>query len=381
MCNCLFAILKQQLFEFILPVMFVGFLVLIKSSVEDSESFAPETFPDTFPTNSDSLIFFSFTDFITSLQAERKCVSSASIPWRSGSEGDDSSLSITGIFNKGYNWQVPFVKCDSRLCREDGQDAFPFCQFLALGVAPSSPDDAIGLAQAEAFRDYIYDRYPVLLDGDAMPFDFEFVQLFESDQAVEQYVQSVGYGDEFKLALAVVFDGTDPSINYNYKLRVNSTGFNSPEDEGRPATTTTPPTDQLFETYARTDTESCRDLVGGTPNLGPYSQSCTGRYIYNGALTVQRLVHDFIILQSGAQDNGYYVAENGVQFIPFPFKSYIQNGFFAQISAFAPLLITLVRYFLSLVLSLALTERTGHVALTVISLSSEYRGCCILWPL
>ncbi|KAG7367343.1 ABC-2 family transporter domain containing protein [Nitzschia inconspicua] len=330
------------LFEFFLPIAFVGFLVLIKNAVEDSESFAPVTVPDTFPDNSDSLILFSFTDYVTTLQAERKCVASPSIPWRSSSQGSDSSLSITGIFNKGYNWQVPFVKCDSRLCREDGQDALPFCEFLALGVAPSSEDDTVGLEQAEAFRDYIYNEYPVLLDSDAMPFDFEFVQMFESDQAVEQFVQSKNYGDDFKLAISVVFDGTsDPTINYNYKLRVNSTGFNSPEDQGRPATTTTPPTDQLFETFAQTDSESCPNLVGGTPDMGPYSQSCTGRYIYNGALTIQRLVHDFIISESGARGNGYYVAENGVQFVAFPFKSYVENGFYAQINAFAPLLITL----------------------------------------
>jgi hypothetical protein len=337
-----------QLFEFFLPIVFVGFLVLIKMSVEDSESFAPVTVPDSFPTNSDSLKLFSFTDYVTTLQAERKCVASPSIPWRSSSDGDDSSLSITGIFNKGYNWQVPFVKCDSRLCREDGQDAFPLCEFLALGVAPSSEDDALGLVQAEAFRDYIYNRYPVLVDDEAMPFDFEFVQMFESDQAVEQFVQSETYGSDFKLAMAVIFDGaSDPTINYNYKLRVNSTGFNSPEDEGRPATTTTPPTDQLFETFARTDLESCPDIVGGTPDLGPYTRSCTGRYTYNGALTIQRLVHDFIISESGARDSGYYVAENGVQFVAFPFKSYVENGFYAQISAFAPLLITLVGIFLS----------------------------------
>lgn len=326
-----------------MPVIFVGFLVLIKMSVENSPSFAPVTVPEFFPDNSDSLKFFSFTDYVTTLQAERKCVASPSIPWRSSEAGDDSSLSITGIFNKGYNWQVPFVKCDSRLCKEDGQDALPLCEFLALGIAPSSEDDTAGLEQAEAFRDYIYNRYPVLLDAEAMPFEFEFVQLFDSDQAVEQFVQSEGYGDDFKLAMAVVFDGaSDPTINYNYKLRVNSTGFNSPEDEARPATTTTPPTDQLFETLARTDSESCLDAVGGTPEMGPYTQSCTGRYIYNGALTIQRLVHDFIIEESGARDNGYFVAENGVQFVSFPFKSYVASGFYAQINAFAPLLITLV---------------------------------------
>ena len=330
-----------SLFELLLPIIFVSFLVLIKSAFENGENFAPTEFPDYFPDNSDSLISFSFTDYVTALQADRQCVSSASIPWRSGEDGGDSGLSITGIYNKGYNWQVPFVKCDSRMCRVDGEDAFPYCEFLALAVAPSTVDDAVGLEQATAFKDYIENRYPVLLDETAMPFDFDFVQLLESDQDIDQLVQSPGYGDEFKIALAVVFDGTDPTINYNYKLRLNSTGFNSPEDEARPATTTTPPTDKQFETFARTDDESCPDIVGGAPDIGPYKNSCTGRYIYNGALTVQRLVHDFIIDASGADDNGYYVAENGVQFVSFPYAGYVENGFYAQINGFAPLLITL----------------------------------------
>lgn len=327
--------------EFILPIAFVGFLVLIKNAVEDSASFAPVTVPQVFPSNEDALIFFSFSDYVTSLQAGRKCMRTIDIPWRANSEdGSDSSLSITGIYNKGYNWQVPFVKCNSRLCREDGQDAFPFCEYLALGVAPSSKDDVVGATQAEAFREYIYERYPVLLDQDALPFDFEFVQMFDSDNAVVDYVTSKEYMNP-KLALAIVFDGTDTNINYNYKIRVNSTGFNSPEDEARPATITTPPTDKLFESYVRTDSDSCPDLVGGAPNLGPYTSSCTGRYMYNGALTLQRLVHDFIMEETGAKDRGYYVSEHGVQFVSYPTQEYVENGFYAQIGEFAPLLITL----------------------------------------
>ena len=64
--------------------------------------------------------------------------------------------------------------------------------------------------------------------------------------------------------------------------------------------------------------------------------------MYNGALTVQRLIHDFVMDESGARDSGFYVAEHGVQFVAFPYESYTENGFYAQINAFAPLLITLV---------------------------------------
>lgn len=253
-----------------------------------------------------------------------------------------SRLGISGIAPNGRNWQVPFVKCDGRLCEEAGVDASGLCEYLALGVAPSTSDDTVGLQQAEAFRDYIYSRYPVLADNSALPFDFEFIQMMDSDEEVEAYVKAENYGaDVPKLALAVVFDGRDTSINYNYAIRSNSTGFNSPDDEGRPATLTTPPTDKLFEAYARTDTESCPELVGGTPDLGPYSNSCTGRYAYNGLLTIQRLVHDFIMEDSGVAARGFAVSEGGVAFAPMPSPGYVEQGFYEAINQFAPLLITL----------------------------------------
>eukprot|EP00536_Pseudo-nitzschia_multiseries_P003231 jgi/Psemu1/284283/fgenesh1_pg.48_\ len=414
-------------FELVLPILFVWFLVLIKNAVENSDSFAPQEIPAMYPSNNDALRIFSFTDYVTTLQAERKCTESMSFsfPWGAMggggppggralqstvcqdnilqfsactfggicdcedlvampdstgcggvlksdwgdtpiddicplycgvcSEGEEGAqppwasfdmepgFEISGIMAKGENWQVPFIKCDSRFCKETGEDALPFCEYLALGVAPSTAEDAVGLKQAQAFRDFIYERYPVLADTASLPFDFEFVQIMESNEKVEEYVKAEGYGtDSPKLALAVVFDGqTNPTINYHYSIRANATGFNSPELEARPATLTTPPTNKKFETYAQRDTESCPDQVGGTPDIGPLSQSCTGRYALNGVLTIQRLVHDFIIADSGAAAAGYSVSDGGVQFVPFPSKSYIVSGFYENINEFAPLLITL----------------------------------------
>lgn len=318
----------------------------IKIAVDNTENFAPVEVDAIFPTNNDALKIFSFADYVTALQAKRTCTDNDSfaVPeWAgdfgrslqeggppSGASGGPSlgGMGISGIYFNGYNWQVPFVKCDSRFCEEEGVDASGLCEYMALGVAPSSSTDTVGLQQAEAFRDFIYERYPALLDSSSLPFDFEFVQMLESNAEVENYVKSKEYGGDIpKLGLAVVFDGkTDPTINYNYAIRQNSTVFNSPELEGRPATTTTPPTDKLFETFARVDDESCPDLVGGTPDVGQYQSSCTGKYAYNGLLTIQRLVHDFIIADSGAADAGYSVSEGGVSFVPFPSKAYVESG-------------------------------------------------------
>jgi hypothetical protein len=316
------------LLEVFLPIIFVGFLVLIKSSVEDSGSFAPEEIPAGFPNDINSLIPFSFSDYVTALQAPRFCEEIA---------GDPNDLGISGINDKGYNWQVPFVKCDSRKCTEDGQNASDFCEYLALGVAPSTGSDSSGIKLMNSFKDYVYGRYPELLNKTELPFKFDFVKLFESEAAIEKYVTADDYKYTDihavpKLAMAVVFDGSDASITYNYKLRVNSTGFNSPEDESRPGTTTTPPTDKSLESFAREDYESCPILVGGEPEFGPYMTSCTGRYIYNGLISTQRLVNDFILQDSGAADRGYKVAEHGVKYAAFPTYSYVSSGFYAQIA-------------------------------------------------
>jgi hypothetical protein len=322
-----------------LPIAFVGILVLIKTSVEDSDGFAAETIPAYFPPDEDILSTFSFTDYVKAMSATHVCQDDPNTPYPfPGRDFETASkLSISGILAQGYHWQVPFVKCDSRKCKKDGQDAEPLCEYHALGLAPSSETDTVGLAQLNAFRDYIYARYPQLtvnqlnspgVEG-AMPFDFEFIQIFKDDKAIEEYVSGSDYSP--KLAMAVVFDGADPEITYNYKLRVNSTNFNAPEDEGRPAMTTTPPTDKLLESYAVNDDNTC-PTMDGSSFLGPYQYSCTGQYVYNGALIMQRLVGDFIMVDSGAKDAGYYVSEHGVKYAPFPSKEFTENGFFSAIA-------------------------------------------------
>jgi hypothetical protein len=309
-----------------LPVVFVVLLVLIKKNVENGDGFAPETFPAFFPANEDAVVAFSFTDYVTAMRVKRFC------------ELDEDSFyttdfGITGIRDRGNNWQVPFVKCDSRKCTKDGEEADLFCEYLALGVAPLNSADGEGLQQAEKFRDYVYETYPELVDKSEVKFDFDFIQMFESDEALKNYVTSSDYSgkDAPKLALGIVFDGTDDSFNYSYRIRVNSTNFNSPEEEGRPSTSTTPPTDRLFGSFARTDVDSCQ-LEDGTPWIGNNPNSCTFQYIYNGALTIQRLVGDWVMDATGAKSLGYFVAEHGVSYASFAEPEYEENGFYASIS-------------------------------------------------
>lgn len=305
----------------------------IKVSLDDDENFSPQPVEAEIRDNEDAFIIFSFTDYVTAIQAKRLCVPSAI---------DPNDLDITGMPIDGLNWQVPFVKCDSRACKKENEDARAlYCEYPVLAVAPTTAGDAVGETRAASFRDFVYATYPVLTNQTALPFNYSFIQEFESSDAVDQYVTRDDYGtkDVPKIALAVLFEEGSSVKDYKYTIRVNSTNFNAPESEGRPASVTTPDTSRTLSSYARKD-DVCTPR-GGTPDQGPLANSCTGQYMYNGALAIQRLVGDWIMADSGAADAGYTVAEHGVQFLPFPTKFYVTNGFYSVIAPFAPLLVIL----------------------------------------
>ena len=241
----------------ILPICFVAILVAIKNAVSDTDGFAPEIEPADFPDENDILQAFSFTDYVTAMQAKRVCqeIDPVELSRYRYEPVNGAYYGISGIAEQGYNWQVPFVRCDSRKCEEDGEDAAPYCEYMALGLAPSTDSDSDGQDQVDRFERYIYDRYPVLRDL-STEWGFDFVQKFDSDKDMEKYTTSGSYlkrENGPKLALGIVLDGTDSEFNYNYRLRLNATNFNSPEDEGRPATVTTPPTNRKTDTFAKKD--------------------------------------------------------------------------------------------------------------------------------
>ena len=91
--------------EIILPPLFVLFLVLIKNAVDNAGGLESETVDATFPAI--SVTPLSFNDYITAMRAQRVCQST-------NPNDDDDKYDISGIFDNGFNWQVPFVKCDSR---------------------------------------------------------------------------------------------------------------------------------------------------------------------------------------------------------------------------------------------------------------------------
>jgi len=186
---------------------------------------------------------------------------------------------ITGLPNQGYNWQVPFVKCDSRRCKENGENATKYCQFGLIGVSGSSTTDVGGQTRATDFTTWLYETYPELVDR--MPFDYELVKEFKDPQEMNDYIKNDDYGKSGspKLVMGVVFEGNE-ALDYKYTLRQNSTNFNSPESEWAPAVTTTPDTGRLLRNYARNDQDVCTEQDGEAKQGPGYLQfSCTGRYL------------------------------------------------------------------------------------------------------
>lgn len=315
----------STLLEIMLPIAFTGILIAIKNSLgDDIES---ELVPPTFPDTLDVFRPLSFLDYVTTLQAPRICTAPelTGIDWVDAGFGD---FDVTGMPLQGYDWQNPFVRCDNRLCKEEGQDAQDFCEYMMLGVAASGN---AAQDRAQDFVDYIISNYPGLADTESLPFDFDFVRLFDSEAQLESYVTAEDYGKNGKpkVAMAVVWEGDAATTNqYSYSLRQNSTGYNIPAEAARPGALTTPDTTRVLDPFAPND-RSC-PIFDGAAFVGPRQSSCTGQYLYNGIVTMQKLVGDFILSDSGTNTQ---VADHGIRFVSMPTKEYEDGGFFEDIAS------------------------------------------------
>jgi hypothetical protein len=296
----------------------VCILLAIKKSLEGTAGFSPTTIPAFFPANNVTIIPLSFRDYVTSMQVKRTC--------------EPSLLDKEWPFQISdyYDNQNPFLKCDRRRCTEENQDATLFCEYNILALAPPDANSIRGLERAKAFEAYIKSTYPEL-ESNQIPTEYSFVKVFSSDAEISSYISSSTYGTSGypKIGFAVIFPDGSSEKDYAYILRQNSTNFNQPEKEGRPAQSTSPPTNKQFSYYSNLD-NACTP-TGGTADQGRLENSCTGQYLYNGAIAMQRTIQDWILVNSGSEEAGMYVAEHGVQFVSFPIKEYIVNGFYAAI--------------------------------------------------
>jgi len=321
-----------SIIQLIAPVAMISILLSIKEVLKDDATFKPRTIKAVIP--KESIKPFSFLDYITAVQTPRTCV-----PMPLEIRLQDSNFlfrpySISGI--NPENWPVPFLKCDFRKCQRQGEDASDYCSVNILAVAPA--EEGV-MERVEKFQDYINMTYPQINN---MNIPYDMVRVFQSAQEIDDYVTSPDYGDinvdKPKIAVAVLLGGSGK--NYEYTIRANSTNFNSLEFSGRPVVPTHPDTSRILRSNARRAQDAC-PLEGGTPKIGQMQERCSVQYIYNGALTIQRLVDDFIIYDTGVRDQGYFVSENGVSFVDFPSKEFITDGFYAQVSAYVPLLVVL----------------------------------------
>ena len=341
---------NTQLFEICLPMLFLVLLIFVKGSydtgvqlgvkipggvlLKPGDSFIPEPQHTYQP--------MTFADTVTAMQAKKVCkwVTDDNLD---DENGDDSHFEITGIDNRSKNWQIPYVKCNSKRCTYTGQDATEFCEYSLFAVAGSNYE---GYLRAQNFSRWIYQRYPGLYTNNQTKFVYTVEYTEDSidgtqfptefGKGIDQYVRSPDYGVSMpKISMAIVFNGSDPH-SYMYAIRQNSTNFNVVEEQDsiKPGTKTTPKTKNLYDVDANSDLETCSTLTASSGvnsgDLGFLGTSCTGQYMYNGVLAAQRLVHDFILHDTGSAEAGYEVAEAGVQFVQFPQPEYDPTGFFTD---------------------------------------------------
>ena len=81
-----------------------------------------------------------------------------------------------------------------------------------------------------------------------------------------------------------------------------------------------PNTDTLFDNFAQTPKKSCEPDKNGGPDV---SDVCSAQYSDNGALTLQRTYHDFLL--------GGIVGRSGVGVAQFPSKEYRDSDFWSSV--------------------------------------------------
>ena len=272
--------------EFFLPPLCVAILYFIKLSLQNdpNSTLTSVVVPASYPGSNDTIIPFSFQDYVTALQANRTCVVN---PTASAAE---KILGLAPLVISGINyqdWPVPFVFCNSYLCKEHGESAQNYCMYRTLALAPMNA----GAKERERmlkFKDYVEEKYPQITDSSALPFDYDFIRIFDSNSDLDAYVKSETYGATVNgeyfptVAIAVVFSGGDNDKLYEYTIRTNSTNYNSEEQAAQPGARTTPSTKRVFSPYKREDSNSCENSREGTPGMGPLGGSCTGQYMLNG---------------------------------------------------------------------------------------------------
>lgn len=234
----------------------------IKKAVEGSSGFEPTLVPAYMPDEGDLFTPLSFTDYVTALQADRQCVEAA-----------PGFFLITGM---DYDWPVPMIKCNPDRCQEDGENATDYCEIMILALAG---EDEFSKQRAQDMKTYVENRYPALTNGAIQGVDdYDLVQIFDSSVEMNNYVRRADYGTKEvpKLAMGIVWEQGNDEKNYLYALRQNSTNFNYPPNEGRPAVSTTPDTTTLFDSYAKDDFSVCEPL-DGVATQGQEEYSCTGQ--------------------------------------------------------------------------------------------------------
>lgn len=193
-CCSLYIHIKKQLIEFFLPALCVAALYFIKLDLQSdpNSSLKAVTVPASYPDANSVIIPLSFQDYVTALQAKRVCIVDPSADAFEKIFGL-ASLVISGIDYE--TWPVPFVFCQSYNCKERGEDATKYCTYRTLALAPMNEGSTGEVQRLLRFKQYVETRYPQLTNSSLLPFEYDFIQIFDSNDDLQSYVTSEQYGE------------------------------------------------------------------------------------------------------------------------------------------------------------------------------------------
>lgn len=249
--------------QLLLPPAMIAILVAIKFALKDNKSFKPRTIDAIYP--DESIKPFSFQDYVTGVITPRECVRKPRYLSKGSGRRDFrfEKYAVSGI--NPFEWANPFLKCNLRNCEKLEQNAVnTTCNINVLALAPAKDSDK---QRVQDFEDYINEMYPEIPDYEEYGMEYSMIKVFDKPNQIDAYVKDASYGTDGnpKIAVAVILDITDDeegNTNFAYKLRTNSTNFNSPDLAARPAMATQPNTKKIFDSFAKKAKGVCRPEGG-----------------------------------------------------------------------------------------------------------------------
>jgi len=184
------------------------------------------------------------------------------------------------------------------------------CERQALAIAPSDDSEELQSVVAN-FEDFILENYPRLAD---------FVEVFESEEDINQYVSQAGYSQDTaitpKIGSGVVFHSASPDWDYSVRLNFTKDSLDYRE-------AIIPSTKTVTNPFLRTWKSSPGQ------ERGVYFRPYADMYMTSSFLALQLLVDEFIFNQEATDEE---TELPNIRMANFPYKEFETSDFWESMA-------------------------------------------------